>query len=109
MKDFDVEVGALRADAKVWDRAGQELAAPIAAIKPLVLDSDDLTAIDGWVGLTATYEKARATMENLMTQAATYFDRIGSSLIAVSAEYERSEQSGGRRFDLQRDRLGRNR
>jgi uncharacterized protein YukE len=105
MTDFDVEVGALKDDAKVWDRAAEELAAPIAAIRPLVLDGDDLTAVDGWVGLAATYEKARATMETLMTQAASYFERIGTALIAVAADYERSEQSGTRRFDQQRGRL----
>jgi hypothetical protein len=109
MKDFDVEVGALRADAKVWDRAAQDLAAPIAAITPLVLDQDDLTAVDGWVGLTATYEKARANMENLMTQAASYFERISGSLIAVATEYEGSEQTGARRYEAQRNRLGQQR
>ena len=105
MTGFDVEVAALRADAKVWDRAAQDLAAPIAAIRPLVLDENDLTAVDGWVGLTATYEKARSTMEGLMTQAAAYFDRIGGALITVAGEYEGAEQAGTRRYDAQRGRL----
>jgi hypothetical protein len=109
MKDFDVEVGALRSDAKVWDQATQDLAGPIAAITPLTLEVNDLTPVGDMWGLRATYEKARDNMEKLMTQAAKYFDLIGDTLIAVAADYEGAEQTGARRFERQENRLGGNR
>jgi uncharacterized protein YukE len=106
MKDFDVEVGALRSDAKVWDQAAQDLAGPIAAITPLTLEINDLTPLGEFWGLRATYEQARHNMEKLMTQAAKYFDRIGDTLVAVAADYEGTEQTGVRRYERQESQLG---
>lgn len=105
MTDFDVEVSALRSDARAWDRAGQNLSGPIAAIRPLTLTPDDLPG--DAAELHATYEKARANMEKLMRQAAQYFDLMGSGLLAVATEYEQADQSGARRFV--RHQLGDNR
>lgn len=104
--DLDVEVGALRSDAKVWDKAAEELSGPVAAITPLTLDLNDLTPLGNRMGLRTTYEKARANVESLMEQAATYFDRIGTALIAVAAEYEGTEQTGVHRFQRHESELG---
>jgi hypothetical protein len=71
-----------------------------------VLDADDLTALDGFVGLTATYEKARGAMEELMTQATKYFDVIANALIAVAAEYEWMERTNEHGFRRHERELG---
>jgi hypothetical protein len=106
--DLDVEVGALRSDAKAWDEAAQSLSQPTTAISPLTLDINDLTPLplDDAMGLKTTYEKARANAQSLMTQAAKYFDLIGSALIAVAAEYEGTEQTRARRFRRHESELG---
>ena len=105
-EDFNVEVNALRSDAKVWDQAAQDLSGPIAATRPLTLEINDLTPVGDLRGLRTTYEEARHNMEQLMTQAAKYFDRIGDTLIAVAADYEGTEHTGVRRFERQESRLG---
>lgn len=106
MNDFDVEVGALRSDARVWDQAAQDLSGPVTAIEPLTLDLNDLTPLGELMGLRTTYETARANVENLMGQAAKYFDVIGTALLAVAAEYEGTEQTGVRRFRSHESELG---
>lgn len=99
MNGFDVEVGALRSDARAWDQAAQELAAPVAAIRPLTLGPNDIPILGNTTGLNASYEKARGNVERLMEQAATYFERIGDALLAVASEYEGTEQVSAYRFE----------
>jgi hypothetical protein len=106
---FDVELEALRSDARTWDKARQELAGPTNAIKPLILDITDLTPVGDYQKLNETYEKARGNMERLLGEAAGYFDRMEDGLIAVAKEYEQLDQASGGRFRQGQNALDGNR
>jgi hypothetical protein len=99
---FEVEIAALRSDAKAWDQAAQDLSGPIDSIRPLTLNgADDVTGLGQRMGIDASYEKARSRMEQLMGQAVEYFGIIADALLAVAAEYERMEAEGVSRFEQQ--------
>lgn len=96
---YEVEIAALKSDAKAWDQAAKDLSGPIDAIRPLILNgADDVTGLGQRMGIDASYEKARGNVERLMNDAVRYFGDIADTLLAVAAEYERLEQAAVDRF-----------
>jgi len=89
---FEVEINALKSDAKVWDDAATALEAPKQAIAPLTLNgADDVMGLGERMGIDDSYEKARSGIENMCGQAMEYFGTMSTSLIAVAGEYEQMD------------------
>jgi hypothetical protein len=90
---FEVEVNALKSDAKAWSDASTALEAPKQAIAPLTLNgADDVMGLGERMGIDDSYEKARSGIENMLGQAMEYFNTMSSSLTAVATDYEQMEQ-----------------
>lgn len=95
MTDIGVAIEALRSDAKIWERAAEELADPRAAIGPLGLTgSPDVMMYGADIGIDTTYNASKAAIEDLLFQAAGYFRELADTLVSVAADYERQEAEG---------------
>jgi uncharacterized protein YukE len=106
MDGFEVEINALKSDAKVWDKAASDMDGPIQAIRPLTLNgADDVTGLGQRMGIDTSYEKARSNMETQMTQAVEYFHSLSSALTDVATNYEQMEASGASNMQSQENSL----
>lgn len=106
MTDIKVAIEALRADAKIWDQAADDLADPTSAVGPLVLNGgNDVTGMGARMGIHTTYENARTQTEDLLGQAADYFHELARTLLDVAADYEMREQDREGTFKQQESEL----
>lgn len=99
MTDIKVARAALEYDAKVWHMAAEGLADPTRAIGPLELNgSRDVMMYGAEIGIDATYNEARAAIEDLLGKAVGYFRELSGTLLEVAAEYEKQEAAGASEF-----------
>ncbi len=99
MTDIGVAIEALRSDAKIWERAAEDLAGPTAAIGPLGLNgSPDVMMYGADIGIDTTYNESRSAIEDLLAKAAQYFQELADTLVSVAANYEMQEAEGASDF-----------
>ncbi|MQA61227.1 MAG: hypothetical protein GEU86_06965 [Actinophytocola sp.] len=86
-------------DAKLWDQAANDLNDPKHAVGPLTLDgANDVTGLGQRMGIDATYEQARAKVEQLLGEGQEYLGRLADTLLAVAADYEAREHASESSF-----------
>lgn len=79
---------------------------PKHAVGPLTLDgANDVTGLGQRMGIDATYEQARAKVEQLLGEGQEYLGRLADTLLAVAADYEAREHASGSSFN-QKDAEG---
>lgn len=93
MTDVVVALEAMRADAKLWETASDNLKAPRSAIGGLVVTGDEFSMWAEERGIDRTYEDARTALEDMLGQAMTAFASMGASLRAAADTYEREEDA----------------
>lgn len=107
MTDIKVAIDALRYDAKIWDKAADDLAEPTSAVAPLELNgSPDVMLYGADIGIDTTYNNSRTAIEDLLGKASGYFRELSSTLQRVAAEYERQEAAGVGDFRARESELG---
>lgn len=103
---LEVEINALKSDAKAWDQAATDMDGPIQGIAPLTLNgADDVMGLGERLGIDDSYEQARSKMAELMGQAIEYFGAMSTALTDVATNYEQMEQAGHARFSSQEGNL----
>lgn len=99
MSDLSVEIQALRDDAKVWDQAAGDIAAPRQAVSGLTVDGGhDVTGMGARMGVDQTYEQARSKIEELLGQGQEYLGVLADRLVAVANDYQAREQGSASGF-----------
>ncbi len=89
-----VALDALRSDARTWTAAASDLERPRSIASSLQLTERQLTGAAADRGLDRSYDEARAGIENMLRQAAEYFDKIASDLNSAAQQYEDDDQRG---------------
>lgn len=90
---------AMRADAAVWNTAANDLNDPINSIAGLKLTGGEMSFFATENGLDATYDDARAALEDMLGKAAEYFQKISSNLEGAAQQYERDDAHAGRTIE----------
>lgn len=99
---FEVEINALKSDAKAWDDAATALEAPKQGIAPLTLNgADDVMGLGERMGIDDSYEKARSGIETQLGQAMEYFGVMSTALTNVATEYEQMDAQQAAGYDSQ--------
>jgi hypothetical protein len=89
-----VALEAMRSDARTWETASGDLRGPVDAIGSLQIDpaAFSMWAIDH--GVDKTYDEARTALQNMLNQAAEYFQEISTDLNEAANQYEKDDQQG---------------
>lgn len=99
MSDIQTALEAMRSDAKIWDNAGEDLQAPRSAAGRVTITGADVSMWAADRGLHATYESARAKLEDLLRQAADNFHSMADALRDSADTYQREEEANMHKFD----------
>jgi hypothetical protein len=91
MVDINAAVGALRADAKIWDVAAQDVAGPRQGIGALGLTPYDVSMYGVDKGIDKTYAGAQQALMNMLQQAADNFHNLAGSLRHAADMYDHTE------------------
>lgn len=89
--DLQTAVDALRSDANIWDKAGQELDTPRQAIGSLGLAPSDVMMYGVDKGIDKTYATAQNALLNMLNQAAGNFHNLAGALRNAADMYDQTE------------------
>ncbi len=98
-ESINAALDAMRADAAVWNTAASDLNGPINSIAGLKLTSGEMSFFATEKGLDATYDDARAALEDMLGKAAEYFQKISSNLEGAAQQYERDDANAGMKIE----------
>ena len=96
--DLKTAVAALRSDAGVWDRAGQELDGPEQAIGGLGLTPADVMMFGVDKGIDKTYATAQNALLTMLGQAANNFHNLAGALRHAADLYDETEAAHQQRI-----------
>lgn len=99
MTDLQVALDALRADARRWDGAGQQLGEPLAVLPGLRLAASELSIAGAISGLDDTYEHVRTTFEDMLRAGVESCSAISGALSASADTYEHEERGNTATMD----------
>jgi methylmalonyl-CoA mutase cobalamin-binding subunit len=99
MVDMKAAVAALRSDADIWDRAAEDLDAPMRAIGLLGLTGHDVSMYGVDKGIDATYAGAQTALEDMLRQAAQNFYNLAGALRHAANMYDQTEADHQQRIE----------
>lgn len=91
MVDVRTAVGALRADAGIWDVAAQDMDGPRQAIGALGLTPHDVSMYGVDKGIDKTYAGAQQALMAMLQQAAENFHNLAGALRHAADMYDQRE------------------
>ena len=91
MVDIKAAVGALRADAGIWDVAAQDVDVPRQGIGALGLTPYDVSMYGVDKGIDTTYVGAQSALQNMLQQAVENFHELAGSLRHAADMYDQTE------------------
>jgi hypothetical protein len=91
MVDIKAAVGALRADAGIWDVAAQDVDGPRQGIGALGLTPYDVSMYGVDKGIDKTYAGAQQALMNMLQQAAENFHNLAGALRHAADMYDQTE------------------
>jgi hypothetical protein len=97
MSDVTVALEALRSDAGVWDRAGEDLTDPRNTVGALGVTPADVSMYGVDAGIDRTYRDAQAALGSMLSQAAENFHNLGNALRQAATLYEQQEAQHSQR------------
>jgi hypothetical protein len=90
--DIDVALGALRADATVWQSAAGSAQQAQSAAAAISLSAGQFSYLADKAGVTKTYDQLQQRVAELLAGAAANFTNVSQTLTAVRGTYEANEQ-----------------
>ncbi|MEC3977834.1 hypothetical protein [Amycolatopsis sp. H20-H5] len=91
MVDIKAAMGALRADAGIWDIAAQDTDGPRQAIGALGLTPYDVSMYGVDKGIDKTYAGAQQALMTMLQQAAENFHNLAGALRHAADLYDQGE------------------
>ncbi|WP_092974538.1 BAR domain-containing protein [Actinopolyspora lacussalsi] len=90
-ESINAALDAMRSDAAVWNTAAADIKGPLNSISNLKLTGAEISFFATERGLDATYDSARAALEDMLGKAAEYFQNISDNLESAAQQYERDD------------------